>query len=107
MKQITYLILLLSLIVYISTTCFGIQDPSKKKCTEYTLTEVEKTTYEADSCCYATAKGVDDMCIAIKKSEVKDEIKAAKKGGAKNVKIDCSSNWLNFGISLVLLALFF
>ena len=47
MKKITYLILLLSLIVYISTqdwdVCEYMEDATKKKCTEYTLNEQEKT----------------------------------------------------------------
>ena len=110
MKQITYLILFISLIVSTQeqTGCYGMQNASKKKCTEYTLTEEEKKAYNADSCCYQTAKGIDyGICIAIMKSEVKDEIKEIEELGGKGVKIQCSSNWLNFGITLVLLVLFF
>ena len=80
----------------------------KKKCSEYSLTEKEKTEYNADSCCYATNKGLDQgSCLPIIKSKVKDEIKDVEPEGYKNVKIDWSSNWLHIGISLVLLVLLF
>ena len=55
-----------------------------------------------------TYKGrVQGYCNPVIKSKVKDKIKELEAGGLKNVKIDCSSNWLNFGISFVLLVLFF
>ena len=95
MKKITYLILLLSLIVYISTAdpeeegCFQIAGASKKKCPEYTLTQWEKTVYGVDSCCYVTYKGrVQGYCNPVIKSKVKDKIKELEAGGLKNVKID-------------------
>ena len=120
MKRITYLILLLSLIVYISTDdddddildlsnlagCMAVKSPSAKTCSEYKLTAEEKT--KADSCCFMTnGPAPIDMCVYAIKKEVKDYIKEAKDEGYKNIKIDCSSNWLNFGISLILLVLFF
>ena len=119
MKQITYLILLLSLIVYISTDdddynldltsllgCMAVKPPSAKTCSEYELTAEEKT--KADSCCFVSGGPYSvDLCMPVKKKEVKDAVKEAKDEGYKNIKIDCSSNWLNFGISLVLLVLFF
>jgi len=98
MKQITYFILLLSFIVYISTeTCVGISDPSKKKCTSHDM-----TNETGDMCCYVKGKG-QSMCVALLNStyeSYKETIKAA--GGS----INCNSNWLNLGFSLVLLILF-
>ena len=119
MKQITYLILLLSLLVYISTDgsgsgsgsgsnifgCYDVESPSKKNCDNYKLTDLEKVV--GDSCCFYSADNDENECVIVTKSKTDDYVKTAESRGAKNVKIECNSNWLNIGISLVLLVLFF
>lgn len=114
MKQIRYFILLLSLIVYISTDdddvdidltsgCYAVNSPSKDNCTAYTLSASEKKY--ADTCCYYSSDQ-QKSCYPIKKKKVKDYIKSNEKAGDTNVSIDCNSNWLNLGFSLVILVLF-
>ena len=99
MKQITYFILLLSFIVYISTETFGdISDPSKKKCTSHDM-----TNETGDMCCYAKGKG-ESICIAVSNSTYESIKKTIKDAGGS---INCNSNWLNLGFSLVILVLFF
>jgi hypothetical protein len=110
MNQIIYFILLLSLIVYSSTaagsTCSE-TEASKSNCKSYTnLNAAEKLS--GDSCCYLKAKyqgETGDICIVIFKEKVKDVVKEYKDYGYKKVSIVCSSNWLRFGLSLMLLVL--
>ena len=113
MKSITYFILLI-LIVSISTatqTCDDIT-PSKDNCKAYTsLTEDEKE--DGDSCCYvaydsaSASNGKYEDCEIFVKGDVEKAVKEAKSAGYKGVTIVCSSNWLNLGLSFLLLVLFF
>ena len=113
MKQIRYFILLLSLIVYISTDdddddidltgCYAVKSPSKDNCKAYTLSASEKSY--ADACCYYSSDQ-QKLCVPVMKKKVKDYIKSREGVGDTNVSIDCNSNWLNLGFSLVILVLF-
>ena len=110
MKQITSFILLLSLFVYSSTgpgsDCEH-TEASKSNCKTYTnLNAKEKE--EGDSCCYVSGKmlGVKlEWCQILYKDKVDDEIDDAKKTGVKDPTVVCSSNWIRFGLSLILLVL--
>ena len=110
MKQITSFILLLSLFVYSSTgpgsDCEH-TEASKSNCKTYTnLNAKEKE--EGDSCCYVTGKmlGVKiERCQILYKDKVDDEIDDAKKAGVEDPSAVCSSNWIRFGLSLILLVL--
>jgi hypothetical protein len=110
MKQITSFILLLSLFVYSSTgpgsDCEH-TEASKSNCKTYTnLNAKEKE--EGDSCCYVTGKvlGIKvESCQIIHKEDVDEAIKQAKDSGIESASIVCSSNWIRFGLSLILLVL--
>ena len=103
MKQITYFLLLLSLIGYISTaeTCEDMT--SKDACLSHELTETDKNE-ENEVCCYSEVSGVFNGCVGYTKEEAEQWKKAAKKA---KVTFKCSSNWLKLGFSLALLVLFF
>ena len=113
MKSITYFILLI-LIVSISTdtqTCEDIT-PSKDNCKAYTSLTAEEKEY-GDSCCYvaydsaSASNGKFEDCEIVVKADVEKAVKNAKSAGYKGVTYVCSSNWLNLGLSFLLLVLFF
>ena len=112
MNQIIYFILLLSLIVYSSTaagsTCEE-TEASKSNCKTYTNLNAEEKEY-GDSCCYVTGKiyGVKaEMCQIMYKDKVDEAIKQSKDSGVESVSIVCSSNWIRFGLSLIILVFLF
>ena len=105
MKQITYFILLLSFIVYISTTCSDMT--TKDSCLSYTLTDLEKQA-KWEFCCFISGLSGEfeefngcEIYTSKSAKETKKTVKAAKG------KIDCNSNWLNLDFSIVFLVLFF
>ena len=110
MKSITYFILLI-LIVSISTdtqTCEG-STPSEDNCKAYTSLTAEEKEY-GDSCCYVTGKvlGIKaESCQIIHKEDVDEAIKQAKDSGIESASIVCSSNWIRFGLSLIILVFLF
>ena len=110
MKQITSFILLLSLIVYSSTAAGSICEEteiSKSNCKTYTNLNAEEKE-EGDSCCYVTGKmlGIKfEVCEILYKDKVDDEMDDAKKAGVEDPSAVCSSNWIRFGLSLILLVL--
>ena len=103
MKQITYFLLLLSLIGYISTaeTCEDMT--SKDACRSHELTEADKNA-ENEVCCYTEVSGVFGGCYGYTKEEAEQMKKTYK---VAKVTFKCSSNWLKLGFSLALLVLFF
>ena len=102
MKQITYFLVLLSFIGYISTADYCTGETSKDACLSHTLSEAEKTA-GIEVCCYSKVNGEED-CVGYSNTVAEQMKKAYKKAGAT---FKCSSNWLNLGFSLVLLVLFF
>ena len=112
MKQITSFILLLSLFVYSSTgpgsDCEH-TEASKSNCKTYTNLNAEEKE-EGDSCCYVTGKvlGIKaESCQIIHKEDVDEAIKQAKDSGIESASIVCSSNWIRFGLSLIILVFLF
>ena len=103
MKQITYFLLLLSLIGYISTADTCEDMTSKDACRSHELTEADKNE-ENEVCCYYEVSGVFTGCDGYTKKEAEQIKKATKLAGTS---FKCSSNWLKLGFSLALLVLFF
>ena len=103
MKQITYFLLLLSLIGYISTADTCDDMTSKDACRSHELTETDKSEGN-EVCCYYEVSGVFTGCSGYSKETAEQMKKAAKKVKAT---FKCSSNWLKLGFSLALLVLFF
>ena len=102
MKQITYFLLLLSLIGYISTADTCSDMTTKDACLSHEITETDKE--EGDEvCCYTEVAGFV-TCNGYSKSDADKAKKEAKKLG---ITLKCSSNWLKLGFSLALLVLFF
>jgi len=102
MKQITYFVLLLFLIGYISTADTCDEEKSKDDCLSHKITEAEKSEgYEM--CCYSKMGSKED-CDSYTKESADASKKLAKAAGAT---FKCNSNWLNLGFGFILLILFF
>lgn len=120
MKSLIYVIITLYLLnCVLSDEC---EDKVPKKvsdCTDYSLTDDEKTEYAdlygvADTCCYATGKkgGEEEpICIPYNKNEVNNaEIVNAVRTDNEldELKIECEdSNWLSLSLTFLFFGLLF
>ena len=106
MKIVYFLFITYLYFINCRDTCYVVTD-NKKDCTDYELTESEKSN--GDSCCFVKAKGtyngvsVDgSVCQVFTKKDVPDLVKEAKKqDGVKSYSVDCSSNWISYSLFLI------
>ena len=110
MNKITYFILLLSFIGYISTSKFCMEMTTKEECISHKVSSLEENLGD-DYCCYVEGLTGDyedeNGCDSYDDSEIEESKKEINELGGK---IECGSswfNWLNLGFSLVFLVLYF
>ena len=115
-KTLLLLIVCLSSIIYARDSCSALgtnnEPSSKKDCTDYKLTTLEKAN--ANACCYVemTRKSGTQSkgCAAYyKKGITKDYITevVAEVNTISSISIDCGCNWLSLTMILTFLVLLF
>ena len=87
--------------------CMALKPSSKKDCTSYKLTDLEKVG-GLDSCCYMTYKNdgkEEKECdLFLKKAVTKEYVKASS-SYYQDLSIECNSNWLSLTLSFLLIGL--
>ena len=125
MKSLTYVIITLCMLNYVWTTdCIEIKPSKSSDCTDYKLTDEEKTKYPTtDSCCYqsftySSDGGTVKECLPFTKSLMNQYIEmyeeSKKKGEIDDYSFKCpdsdsdsGSIWLSLSFTFLLFGFLF